>query len=70
MKTRVVRTKDKRYVVLYRRHWWASEMVVTKRFLSRKNAESYAMRLIWKFKHPRKYRKMLQTLGKQYFTGG
>ena len=69
MKTNVIRVEDGKYQVVYRRFFWSSWFRVNKRFLSKKNAESYAERLKWKFAHPRKYRKMLDKYGRDYFTG-
>lgn len=69
MKTSVIELPDGRYRVVYQRHFWSTWYQVNKRFISRKNASDYAERLEWKFKHPRKYRKMLSKYGRDYFTG-
>lgn len=69
MKTAIVRLEDKRYAVLFRRFFWTGWHKAEKRFLSKANAEKYAERLKWKFRHPRKYRRLLNKYGREYFTG-
>ena len=69
MRTDVVRLPDGKWRVVFRRRFWEGWMQVNKRFLSEKNARAYAERLKWKFRHPRKFRRMLDRYGRDYFTG-
>lgn len=70
MKTQVFKLKDSRWVIGYKRHFWSTEWsYIEKRFLSKKNAEDYAERFVWKTKHPRRYSRMLSKYDKSFFLG-
>lgn len=69
MKTKVIRLRDKRYIIVWQRWLLGRWYVIEKRFLSRNNAEAYAQRFKYKIEHPKRYRRLLRDNPREAFTG-
>ncbi len=69
MRTKVIRLKDKRYIIVWRRWLFGRWNIIEKRFLSRNNAEAYARRFEFKIKHPLRYKRLLRKYPRKAFTG-
>lgn len=69
MRTKVIRLKDKRYIIVWRRWLFWRWNIIEKRFLSRNNAEAYARRFEFKIKHPLRYKRLLRKYPREAFTG-